>query len=364
MPAFQILDLCPSCRVESALAAVFDPLDPCCLLGVCSTSRCRLCGRETRGRVTPAIEPPPDAEERLRSEQCPACAERLGDTEIAESRCEQCGAVADEREVRAGESFESEVELRLALRRWGGQEGHETANEFAEACFLDERVGRIYERIRDREVVETNFDVLAFLFPEMAMAAAIPDDALDEGAPAPPRPRPERTPPPPSAPSRPRPQPEDPTDETPTIIEPAAPAADPDPAAAFRGEPWAPLLPLVSVMVADGRVHPAEHAFLKRFLKANRCPPIPTEHLRVHRPDAVPLPPDPRTRARMLEAMVHLVHVDRLRDGSEFRVVEEFARAWGVDPMAIARWDALYRKRHATGLQRLWLILQSTFFKR
>ncbi len=367
MPAFQVLDLCPACRVESALAAVFDPQDPCCLLGVSSTSRCRMCGRQTRGLVTPRVEPPPDPEAALRKEECPACAEQLGDGELAESRCEQCGTAAREREVRAGEVFDSEQELRAAMGRWGSQEGHTSVDEFAEACFLDERVDRVYERMRDGEVVETNFDVLAFLFPEMAMAAAIPDDVAD--APVPGEPPPRAVPrPPPVEPRRATPPPPSTSgpvaaDETPTIIEPAEAAPKPDPAAEFLGKPWAALLPLVSVMVADGRVHPAEEAFLQRFLQANRCPAIPSEHVRVHRPEVVPVPPDPRTRARMVEAMVHLVHVDRLRDGSEFRVVEEFARAWGVDPTAVARWDTLYRKRHATGLQRLWLILQSTFFK-
>ena len=144
----------------------------------------------------------------------------------------------------------------------------------------------------------------------------------------------------------------------------AEPESSRPPTLEQRTEAWAPLLPLVSVMVADGRVHPAEEAFLNRVLARHRYPPIPALHVRVHRPETVPVSSSPEARSRMIEAMVHLVHVDRLRDGTEFRVVEEYARAWGVDPTQVARWDQTHRKRYATGMQRLWLILESVFVKR
>ena len=66
MPAYQILDECPACRVESAVAALYEPEAPCCLLGVASESHCRLCGRRTAGRVTPDCPPPDDPVARMR----------------------------------------------------------------------------------------------------------------------------------------------------------------------------------------------------------------------------------------------------------------------------------------------------------
>lgn len=298
----------------------------------------------------------------MRTDRCPACGGSVPEADLLACRCSECGIVACERVLQPGRRFESVDQLRRALGSWAEDEGHDSADEFVEASFLDGDVNRVYERIRDGERVETSFDVLAFLFPEMAMASAIPRERPAQKSPVDV---------PVAAPAQvasspavaPGPGPEASPDSTPREPEPSPAVPTPQSRAldAIRGEPWAPLLPLVSVMVADGRIHPAEEAFLQRFLKANQCPPIPLEQVRVHRPHSVPTPPRTTTRERMIEAMIHLVHVDRLRDGSEFRVVEEYARAWGVDRTRVAHWDQLYRKRYATGVRRLWLILQSMF---
>ena len=348
--------------MESAVAALFDPTHACCLLGVAASSRCRLCGRATRGRVTPPCVPPADAEQRLQSERCPSCGDRLGERERLDAHCDRCGITARAEETRPGDRFRRSADLERALGRWAREEGHDSADEFVASSFLDGDSGQIYERIRGGKRVETNFDVLAFLFPELAIASSVPSEPLraeepSANTPAAPRVAPGPLPPRSASDAASGERPPD------SSSSPAPATAAASPADEYRSEPWAPMLPLVSVMVADGRVHPAEQAFLQRFLAANQCPPIPTDYVRVHRPEAVPAPPDLRACERMVEAMVHLVHVDRLRDGTEFRVVEEYARAWGVAPSAVAHWDQLYRKRYATGLIRLWLILQSTFTK-
>ena len=279
-----------------------------------------------------------------------------------DAQCGQCGIVARAEETRPGDRFRRAGDLERALGCWAREEGHDSADDFVASSFLDGDTGRIYERIRDGERVETNFDVLAFLFPELALASSIPLEPSAAAEPAPSSPaasleapssRPRGSPA--SEPVRPAP------DESPVAS--VSPPATASPADEIRCEPWAPMLPLVSVMVADGRVHPAEEAFLQRILTANQCPPVPAAFVRVHRPDSVPVPPDPRARERMIEAMIHLVHVDRLRDGTEIRVVEEYARAWGIAAARVTHWDDLYRRRYATGLRRLWLILQSTFTK-
>jgi len=362
---FQVLDECPCCRVESAVAALFDPAHVCCLLGVAASSRCRLCGRAARGRVNRNCPLPADAEQRLHSDRCPSCEGRMGERERLDSTCSRCGIAASEEEIRPGQRFAAVTDLEDALRRWAREEGHDSTEQFVTSSFLDGETSQIYRRIRENDRVETNFDVLAFLFPELAVASAVPSEAAEGGEGIetrsdPPGERPERSVASEATPT-PRMPPTDPGDDhvpdDPVGVPPT------DTGETIRSEPWASMLPLVSVMVADGRVHPAEEAFLQRFLAANQCPPIPAELMRVHRPGAVPVPPDPLARERMLEAMVHLVHVDRLRDGTEFRVVEEFARAWDVPPQRVAHWDQLYRKRYAAGLRRLWLILQSTFTK-
>lgn len=372
MSAFQILDECPACHVESAVAAIYDPLSPASALGVAAESRCRLCGRVTVGQVEPACATPPDGPQRMREDACPRCGEILSEDDRLAARCCHCGVSARSVERRGGARFSSVSQLEEALARWAQAEGQSDTREFVESSFLDGSLDAVFRRIQAGERVETNFDVLAFLFPEVALAAAVPLD-LDDLGPAPDSAAPAPLPDPVSVPV-----------SAAEILEPdalpdpgdePAPAGDPDAAPPEAGErrpstleerteAWAPMLPLVSVMVADGRVHPAEEAFLNRVLARHKVPPIPAAHVRVHRPETVPVSSSPRARERMVEAMVHLVHVDRLRDGTEFRVVEEYARAWGVDPAKVSHWDKLYRKRYATGTQRLWLILESIFVKR
>ena len=399
MSAFQILDECPNCRVESALAAVYDPHQPCSLLGVAAESTCRLCGRRTTGRVEPECPAPDDPEGRMRDERCPRCGDTLGEDDRLSARCSSCGLEARERVRNPGARFTSLDQLEGALGRWARLEGSESTAEFVESSFLDGELGAVFARLEAGERVETNFDVLAFLFPEIAMAAAVPveidaevesprgSESESERTAAPTETEPvcrttetesesvtERT----AAPTETETESESETErmaaptetetESESESEPVCRTTESEgprvPTLEQRTEAWAPLLPLVSVMVADGRVHPAEEAFLNPVLARHRYPPIPAEHVRVHRPETVPVSSKPEARRRMVEAMVHLVHVDRLRDGTEFRVVEEYARAWGVDPARVARWDQLYRKRYATGMQRLWLILESVFVKR
>lgn len=368
MSAFQILDECPACHVESAVAAIYDPLSPASALGVAAESRCRLCGRVTVGQVEPACDVPANASDRTRGDTCPRCGEILSEDDRVSARCSHCGIVARSQERRGGARFSSVSQLEEALARWAQAEGQSDTHEFVESSFLDGSLDAVFRKIQAGERVETNFDVLAFLFPEVALAAAVPMDLDDLGpapapapAPVPEPPAPETLPGPAAAPV-----------SAAEILEPEVlPDADPSEdeeqrpsTLEERTEAWAPMLPLVSVMVADGRVHPAEEAFLNRVLARHKVPPIPAAHVRVHRPETVPVSSSPRARERMVEAMVHLVHVDRLRDGTEFRVVEEYARAWGVDPTKVSHWDKLYRKRYATGTQRLWLILESIFVKR
>ena len=127
---------------------------------------------------------------------------------------------------------------------------------------------------------------------------------------------------------------------------------------------WGIILPLVSVMVADGRVHPEEEAFLMRVLARQEMPPVPAALVRVHRPETVPFSESMEARESMLEAMVHLVHVDRLRDGTEIRVVDEYARYWGIAPERVTHWDKLYQDHYAIGTRRLWMLLHGLFTRK
>ncbi len=375
MTVFQILDECPACRVESAVTAMYDHANPACLLGVAAESRCRMCGRLTRGAVTPECITSQASEQPTLDECCPSCGKKLDEDERVVGRCESCGVRAYAQEIRHGETFNSLDQLQRALARWGAQEGYDGPEEFVANTFLETDMAQLYERMRSGKRVETNLDVLAFLFPEVALAAAVGTSAVDEefpaarqgGGVAPPVSS-ETVPPPALAPEMDRassPPPVQP--QAPESGEQAAPVARTAPDAPEFTEEflrWGTMLPLVSVMVADGRVHPEEEAFITRVLARHKMPPVPGHLVRVHRPETVPFSESMKAREAMLESMVHLVHVDRLRDGTEIRVVDEYARYWGIPPQRVTHWDELYRDHYATGTRRLWMFMHSLFTRK
>jgi hypothetical protein len=91
-----------------------------------------------------------------------------------------------------------------------------------------------------------------------------------------------------------------------------------------------PARALAAIMLADGVMKEKEHRFLEAWLARNGHPPLIQEDLRAWRPgDLAP----PAQVEPLVHAMIELAHVDRERDGTEWRVVREFARRWGY-PMA------------------------------
>jgi uncharacterized tellurite resistance protein B-like protein len=120
-----------------------------------------------------------------------------------------------------------------------------------------------------------------------------------------------------------------------------------------------PMLPLVSVMMADGRPNPAEKAYVQQLIEALNSPPVPPDMMRVHEPQDVPMPRTERARQQMIESMVRLVHLDQRRSDVEMKIVRKFADAWGVDGKKVAEFDREHGKKHSGGLKRL-----GRFFKR
>src|SRR6185503_20116391 len=86
---------------------------------------------------------------------------------------------------------------------------------------------------------------------------------------------------------------------------------------------------LVSVMVADGELRAGERQFVERFLQTEGLPPFEPADLRVWRPSEV-TGLAAALRPKVLEAAIALAHLDRMRDGSEWKIIQAYARAWGV----------------------------------
>lgn len=294
---FQILEDCPNCHVESAVVALFDPS---VRAGMAVDATCRLCGRHVA----------------------------LGDVQFQ------------------GAQFGTIDEVVVALADWSGAEGEPDVDAFCRANLGERGPREVAEMVLRGEVVDTSFDVVAFLFPGMAAALAperkprprgsgkavmgdgIPggwprvtqNDALPGGWP-----------------------------ELPVPPDPVAEAAARLPARA-----------LAAVMLADGEIRAGEQRFLDRFLERMGLSPVMPEDLRPWRPGELPQPDEPEA---LLDAMIELAHIDRERDGSEWRVVRAFARAWGYPLEQLERRGARALDDARPPMQKLWQALTGLFVK-
>lgn len=263
----QVLSDCPHCRVESALVELIDPTER---VGVAIEARCRLCGYATE----------------------------LGEV------------------VQLGQPFVDADEVIEALAAWAAEEHEPDVHVFAEANFNGRDPHGIARAVLAGERVDTGFDVIAWLFPATQGSGRRGDD--EEARPAPrfgpatrsalglggPRgARPPSGGPPPAV----------------VAEAPAAPKRAADPHAIARA--------LASVMLADGRIRPAERRFLDEAVKRFGGAPLEDADLRVWRPTELGDVPDPKA---VIAAMRALALCDHEADGSERRVLEEYARAWQV----------------------------------
>jgi hypothetical protein len=249
----------------------------------------------------------------------------------AERRCRACGATERPDDagvlqiVAAPAAMAEPAVARAALARWAGEEGEADLEQFCRGNLggsLDEVVGKLGRA----EVVGTTFDVIAFLFPGGGGGGSSGSAAADPGLP--------RI-----------------VDGQPEVPAPATPVA-PAPMDAHT-----PARFLVSVMVADGDLRAGERTFVVRFLERRGLPPLSPSDLRVWRPTELGTPPDATLAHELVEAAVHLMHLDRGRDGSEWRVIRAFAAAWGVRDDHVERWDREYGRRYTTAMARLGRIL-------
>jgi len=327
---WQVLATCPHCRVEAALVQIMDPVHPATHLGRPAEQRCRCCGWEAVALEEPFVPTLPPS-----SGRCPNCSQPLSQAaRTGHGICASCGYTPRLREVTAPRDLRAPGAVHHALKAWAASEGEHDVERFARA-HLGGSVAHVQERIHAGQVVHTTFDVIAWLFPDQGAGAThTPDQA-------------------PSA------RPVEIIDRTPAQglrphqVDPELP------------EPLDPRVParvLISVMVADGELRPGERRFIDAFLESEGLPPVNEADVRIWRPHELPAPPDPQTRRQLIEACVHLVHLDRQRDGTEWKVVRAFAMAWGIDEADLIAWDQAYDAQYATTMTRLWRRL-STFVR-
>jgi len=216
--------------------------------------------------------------------------------------------------------FEHPQTALLALQEWAESEGETDVQAFCQnnLCELDK--DEVVRRLVAKEPVPSSFDVIAFLFPGAGMSGA---NSRATEAPSPP--------------------------ETPGVA--VKVQAEDVQTQDLRIASQA----MSSVMFADGVVRPGERAFMDGFLKQAGLPPVEEVDLRFWRPSEVDRPAQPDA---IIEAMVDLAFVDAQEDGSEWRVVREYARYWRYPLDELERLRKRADHRTASSMTRLWRSLR------
>lgn len=224
---------------------------------------------------------------------CPHChvesalVELMDGRASIESRCHLCGyATALDEQTAFGQPFLAEDDVVEALERWAAEDGEKDVAVFTRVNFNSRTPSQVAALVLAGERVDTGFDVIAYLFPGMAGGST--GRAVERQTIA-------------------------------LVVHPAVAAPAPDPRDIARA--------LVSMMLADGHVVPAEEAFLAATLERMGAPPLDPRDRRVWRPNELGPVADP---AAVIEAMRVLALVDDDADGTERRVLREYARAWHV----------------------------------
>ena len=195
----------------------------------------------------------------------------------------------------------------FALERWSKEEGEPDVDLFCRAN-LSGSLPEIVAMLGQRQPIATNFDVIQYLFPATATASNV-----SKAAEVVPRPPPK--------------------------LEPTPP---------IRPEPRTIARLLASVIAADGRIRKDELAYAQKFLRMEGHAELLPSEIRIWRSAELPPPNDREARFRAIQAAIELAHLNGETDESEWNVIHDFARSWGIPEEQMVDWNRTYEKRHAS----------------
>lgn len=331
--AYQILSDCPHCKVQAAVVQIMDPLHPACHLGVPQEQRCRMCLWTVTATLEPFSPRLPMAAGR-----CPNCQHPLSEqARTGASPCDHCGYQPTVELTQVPQAMSDEAVVRELLARWAAEENESGAEAFCQANLGRSADDAVAALLRG-ETVETTFDVIAFLFPGSGSGGGTVDPKdLDQQRRIAVIDRPPEALSPLSL--------EDIENELPTEDKPR------------RVDTLTASRALISVMVADGELRIGERRFIDQWLTREGLPAMAVDDVRVWRPQELGVPPDRKGAEKILEAMIHLAHLDRERDGSEWKVIQSYAAAWAVPEAVIVKFDKRYDQKYSTAMTLLWRTL-------
>lgn len=132
----------------------------------------------------------------------------------------------------------------------------------------------------------------------------------------------------------------------------------PTPPPPASAPPRAIVYPLVSVIAADGEIHPAERALIDRFLESEGLAPLAEHEFRVHHPSAVAHLVPKERREMVVQLMCETATVDGMPDESERRVIRAYAAAWNVPDEKVEFWMWGYENMSTSLVRQLWMKLR------
>jgi uncharacterized tellurite resistance protein B-like protein len=368
---------CDACGLESGVVEVYDALVPACRFGLPASTRCKLCLAAweavlDRAPAKPLREVP--------ANRCPACLSELSTAALDERRCGSCGARASLVEKMAPARFDDLAALERALGAWAERDRFSSIQALLEATFVEPDTKAILEAMRRGQRIE----VLADPFANMGIRAtgsagkhvgnrgqrttkqARPTTVQMEArpsagaasAPAPSRSHREHEHEqqrhgPPEQTCAPRHVIGDRATASPlaATAHGAASNETPPPSA----PPRAIVYPLVSVITADGELHPEELALVDKFLESEGLARLAEHELRVHHPSEVAHLVPRERREEVVKLMCETAAIDGMPDESERRVIRAYARAWDVDDEKLEFWLWGYEAMNTSLARGLWL---------
>lgn len=315
---------CEVCNLEGGVVERYDASHPASHFGVPSATECWLCLHEVEAVVEP--EPASSQPKSTTTRACPVCGARLSPELLPGQPCAACGARAERLVRRVGQKPVSREHLEARLAARAVVEGFRDLDDFVRSVLVDGSVDSLLERLERGERIEVVADPF-----DLGRARVAPTHAGMRRRESP------------RQGERLSPQVTTSLSTTPSVGD---------------APPRAVIYPLVSVIAADGEIHPKERALVDAFLASEGLAPLADEEIAVHPPEAVARFVPIERRSRIVELMCEAAMIDGMPDGSEKRIVHAYAAAWGVPADQVDAWAAHYHRQHASRLRSLWLVVR------
>lgn len=157
--AVELLEDCPSCRLEAGLVETYDARVAACRFGVPARASCKLCGLSKVGRLSVATSLDLTT---VPANRCPACRELLRPEALDVRVCGACGVRAGLEDERAPIDLTSFATFQECLSLWAARESFVDAEALVLGMFVAADARALHATYLRGEPLETVADPFAF----------------------------------------------------------------------------------------------------------------------------------------------------------------------------------------------------------